>query len=170
MAPPLTAIVAVDVNWGIGRDNGLLMRLPPDMRRFRLLTLGHTVVMGRKTFASLPGGRALPDRRNIVLTRGGQACPGAETCADMETLLSQCLGPDETVFVMGGAQVYALLLPHCSAALVTKIEADLSPWDSCFPNLDATPGWAPVEESAPATWEDVSFRYVTYQNSRYREG
>ena len=75
------AIVAVDEKWGIGRDNGLLFRLPADLKRFRSLTEGHTVLMGRKTLESLPGGRGLPRRRNIVLTgrrAGGTAarCPG----------------------------------------------------------------------------------------------
>lgn len=72
------AIVAVDEKWGIGRDNGLLFRLPADLKRFRSLTEGHTVLMGRKTLESLPGGRGLPRRRNIVLT--GQRDFAAENC------------------------------------------------------------------------------------------
>ncbi len=165
MAPlALTALVAVDQNWDIGSDGQLLTRLSPDMKRFRALTLGKTVVMGRKTFESLPGARALPGRRNIVLSRSaGAVFDGAEVCADADEL-PDMLVPGEEVFVIGGAQVYALLLPRCQTALVTKIEADLSPADCSFPDLDAHPDWRMCERSPLQEWEGLRFRYVTYQN------
>lgn len=72
----MDAIVAVDARWGIGRDGGLLFRISADLRRFKALTMGHTVVMGRRTLQSLPGGRGLPGRRNLVLSQAGEPCPG----------------------------------------------------------------------------------------------
>ncbi|MDR3207805.1 MAG: dihydrofolate reductase [Oscillospiraceae bacterium] len=167
--PLFSAIVAADPHWGIGRNGELLLPLPPDLKRFRALTLGHTVVMGRRTFLSLPGRKALPGRRNIVLTHWADAvCPGAELCPSVETLLGGgVLRGAEEVFVIGGAQVYAQLLPHCARAYVTRIEADLSPADCFFPDLDAAPGWRLDEVSPAEGWEDVTFRYALYVNETF---
>jgi dihydrofolate reductase len=159
-----SAIAAADAHWGIGRNGGLLLRLPPDLRRFRDMTLGKTVVMGRKTFLSLPGGRALPGRRNIVLTHGGDAArAGAELCHSLDALLNGgMLGADEEIFVIGGALVYAELLCHCARAYVTRIDAVFPSADRFFPDLDTEPGWRLAEVSAEERWEDVKFRYALY--------
>ena len=117
----MDAIVAVDARWGIGRDGDLLFRISADLRRFKALTMGHTVVMGRRTLQSLPGGRGLPGRRNLVLSRQGDLAPeGAEVYPDMDALLAAA--PEDS-FVIGGASGYWALLDQCSTAYVTKIEA-----------------------------------------------
>ena len=111
----MDAIVAVDARWGIGRDGGLLFRISADLRRFKALTMGHTVVMGRRTLQSLPGGRGLPGRRNLVLSRQGDLVPkGAEVFHEVQPMLDAA---GEDAFVIGGAQVYRLLLARLPAAV-----------------------------------------------------
>ena len=108
------AIVAVDEKWGIGRDNALLFNLPADLKRFKELTSGHTVLMGRKTLESLPGGRGLPNRRNIVLT--GQRGFTAERAEIVHSPAEALLTADEDSWVIGGESVYRMFLPLCDAA------------------------------------------------------
>lgn len=132
----LNIIAAVAANGALGFENKLLFRLPADLRRFKALTTGHTVVMGRRTFESLPKG-ALPDRRNIVLTRTLSAIPGAEVFPSMETALASC-GEDEEIFVIGGASVYAEALPLAERLFLTHVEAVPAEADVFFPEFDAT--------------------------------
>ena len=108
------AIVAVDEKWGIGRDNALLFHLSADLKRFKELTSGHTVLMGRKTLESLPGGRGLPNRRNIVLT--GQRGFTAERAEIVHSPAEALLTADEDAWVIGGESVYRMFLPLCDAA------------------------------------------------------
>ena len=117
----MQAIVAVSQSWGIGRDGQLLFRIRADLQRFKALTTGHTVVMGRKTLETLPGGRGLPDRRNLVLTRQKSLTPDrAETVHSPEELLALA---DSDAFVIGGQEVYTRLLPYCTRVYVTKPSA-----------------------------------------------
>ena len=111
----MNAIVAVDRNWAIGRDNRLLFSIPTDMRRFQKLTIGGTVIMGRKTLDSLPGGRPLSNRRNIILTRDPAFTrDGVEAANNIETVLHMTAEADpENVWVIGGASVYAAMLGQC---------------------------------------------------------
>lgn len=134
--PHLTLIAAVDRARGIGRDNELLVRLPEDMARFKALTLGHTVIMGRKTWDSIPAKfRPLTQRRNLVLSRQpGLALPGAEVFASLDAALAAC-GGNEAVFVMGGAQVYEQSLPRADALELTEIDAGFEA-DAFFPPVD----------------------------------
>ena len=105
----MQAIVAVSRSWGIGKDGQLLFHISADLQRFKALTTGHTVVMGRKTLQSLPGGRGLPNRRSLVLTRQESFTPErAETVHSLAELLA--LAGDEA-FVIGGQEVYEQLLP-----------------------------------------------------------
>ncbi|MDR0671344.1 MAG: dihydrofolate reductase [Oscillospiraceae bacterium] len=161
----MTAIAAVDIHWGIGRNGGLLLPLPPDLRRFRALTLGHAVVMGRRTFQSLPGGHGLPGRRNLVLTRTpDRPLPGAEAIS-LSALLALRAPEGGEVFVMGGQSVYEQLLPHCRAAHITKIEADLGPADAFFPNLDSASGWRLVSRTEAEHYQGVAFFYAYYERA-----
>ena len=148
----MNAIVAVSENWGIGKDNALLFHIRADLQRFKALTTGHTVVMGRRTLESLPGGRGLPGRRNLVLsTRPDFAAERAELVRSL----------DEAV-VIGGETVYRALLARCERVYVTKVFAAADA-DAFFPDLDAAPGWA-VEESGPVQEENgLRFQYVTYR-------
>jgi dihydrofolate reductase len=129
----LVLIAAVDRRGAIGRDNELLVRLPEDMAHFKALTLGHTVIMGRKTWDSLPERyRPLPQRRNIVLSRqDGLKFDGAEVFASLEAAVAACAG-DSQVFVIGGEQVYRQALPHADVLELTEIDAEY-PADAFFP-------------------------------------
>jgi dihydrofolate reductase len=116
-------IAAIDARRGIGYRNQLLFRLPPDLQRFKEMTLGHTVVMGRKTFESI--GRPLPGRENIVLTRDRQfSPPGVRTIHQPEELWSQTapMSSASPVFIIGGAQVYEWFLPFAEQLLLTRVE------------------------------------------------
>jgi dihydrofolate reductase len=114
------AVAAMAANRVIGRDGALPWRLPEDLRFFRRLTTGHPVVMGRKTWESL--GRALPNRRNIVISRTLASAEGAEVVRSLEEL--RALGLTHDVFVIGGAEIYRLLLPVCSAVYLTVLPGE----------------------------------------------
>ena len=112
----ISIIAAVDRKRGIGYQNRLLFWLPNDLKRFKALTTGNTIIMGRKTFESLPKG-ALPNRRNVVLsTQKDLICPGTEVFPSLEEALSSCQ-PDEHVYIIGGASVYRQALPFADTPL-----------------------------------------------------
>ena len=139
----ISIIVAVAANGAIGHDNKLLYWLPDDMRRFRQLTTGHTVIMGRRTWESLPKG-ALPNRRNIVLTRQkGYDAPGAVVFASLEDALPACV--DEDVFIIGGASVYAEAMPLAQNIYLTRIDDTPAVADAFFPTIDMQE-WHAVSE------------------------
>ena len=155
----MNLIVAVDQNWAIGKDGDQLVYIPADLKRFKALTMGHPVILGRKTLATFPGGRPLKGRRNLILSRNPDFAPeGAEVFGDAESLLAQA--PEDS-FVIGGASVYRNLLGRCDTAYVTKIDQSY-PADCWFPNLDEDPAWTVEEESEPQEHEGLTFRYVTY--------
>ncbi len=156
----MRAIVAVSQNWGIGKDGQLLFRISADLQRFKALTTGHTVVMGRKTLESLPGGRGLPGRRNLVLTRQKNfASERAEAVHSLEEAVA--LAGDEA-FVIGGQEIYTLLLPYCSRVYVTRVFAD-APADAFFPNLEEDPRWRAVSASEVLEENGLKFQYVEYK-------
>lgn len=158
----MQAIVAVSRSWGIGKDGQLLFHISADLQRFKALTTGHTVVMGRKTLQSLPGGRGLPNRRSLVLTRQERFTPErAETVHSLAELLA--LAGDEA-FVIGGQEVYEQLLPYCTRAYVTKVFADV-PADAFFPNLDEDPLWRAVSTGEMQEENGLTFQYVEYQRA-----
>ena len=154
-------IAAVDQNWAIGKGGDQLCYIPADLKRFRALTTGHPVILGRKTLATFPGGRPLKNRRNLVLSRDPAFSPeGAEVFRDLDSLLDAA--PADS-FVIGGASVYTALLTACDTAYITKIHAAWPEADAFFPNLDENPAWEAVEESGPQEDGGFSFRYVTYR-------
>ena len=121
----ISIIAAVDRRMAIGFENKLLFWLPNDLKRFKALTTGNTIVMGRKTFESLPKG-ALPNRRNVVLSSNPAAeCPGAEVFPSLETALQSCK-EDEHVYIIGGASVYQQALPFADELCLTEID-DMTP-------------------------------------------
>lgn len=129
-----SVIVAFDRNYGIGRENELLCHLPGDLRWFRKHTLGHTLIMGRKTFESLPNG-PLPGRRTIVITHAPNwDAAGVEIAHSISEALSLCPVGEE-VFVAGGGQIYAAFLPLCSMLYLTRIEHAFEA-DVWFPPVD----------------------------------
>lgn len=158
----MQAIVAVGRNWGIGRDNCLIFDIPEDMAFFRETTRGATVIMGRRTLLSLPGGKPLKGRRNIVLSTREEFVPpeGAELARNPEEAarLSQA---DEKVFVVGGQQVYKAMLPFCDKIYVTVVDAE-PPCDCFFPNLDEDPEWERAETGPDRESGGFTFRIVTF--------
>lgn len=163
----MTLIVAVDRGWGIGYQGELLCRVSDDLKNFRALTTGKTVILGSKTLATFPGGKPLKNRRNLVLSRRPDLqIEGAEIAHSEEEVLSM-LTPDETAVVIGGDSVYKLLLPHCTTAYVTKFDCDL-PKDAFFPDLDNDPSWYLAEESQEFVAADTdSHPGMTYRFCRY---
>ena len=131
----IAIIAAIDKKNALGFQNRLLFYLPDDLKRFKALTTGHTVVMGRKTFDSLPKG-ALPNRRNIVLSRSTKlVLSGAEVYASLEEALKHC-ADDEQVFIMGGASVYKQAMPLADRLYMTEIDAEAAEADVYFPAID----------------------------------
>lgn len=168
MACKLSAIVAVSDDWGIGNEGAMIVSNRADMRHFVDCTTGHAVIMGRKTLDSLPGGRPLKNRRNIVLTRDGSfARDGVEVVHSVDEALSAVADEDEA-WVIGGEEVYRQLLPACAAAIVTKTHC-LRLADTYFPNLDEDGDWEVFDQSETATiGEDeedagIEYRFVTYR-------
>ena len=150
----MIAIAAVDENWAIGKDNQLLFSIPDDMKFFRETTSGHTVVMGRKTLESFPGGRPLKNRTNIVLTRDETyGAEGAVIVHSIEELMDRIKDiPGDTIFVIGGASVYQMLVPFCSKCYITKMYKEF-PADAFFPDLDADCRWTIAERGGLRKYE-----------------
>ena len=156
----MNLIVAVDEHWAIGKGGDQLVYISADLKRFRELTTGHPVILGRKTLATFPGGRPLKNRRNLILSAtAGYAVEGAEVFPDVDSLLAEA---PEDAFVIGGESVYRALLDRCDTAYVTKIHSAY-PADRFFPDLDALPQWTVAEESQPMEEKGVTFHYVTYR-------
>lgn len=132
--PPLTIIVAVTRDFAIGRGGDLLYHISDDLKRFKALTMGHPIIMGRKTFESFPKG-VLPGRRNIVVTRdSAYSAPGIETAGSLEQALALCVGSDEC-FVIGGGEIYRQALPLASKIELTLIDDTVPDADTWFPVL-----------------------------------
>ncbi len=134
----LSIIVAIAKNNAIGLNNKLIYWLPNDLKRFKSLTTGNTIIMGRKTFESLPKG-ALPNRRNIVLSRSGQATdfPSAELYRSLDEALAECKN-DAEVFIIGGASLYAEALPIADRLCLTYVDDTPAEADTFFPSFDTT--------------------------------
>lgn len=162
----MNLIVNADKNWGIGKNNELLVQIPNDMKMFRSTTIGNVVVMGRKTLESFPNGKPLPKRTNIVLTKNKNfAAKGAIVVHSKEELLEELKKyPEENIFVIGGESIYRMLLPYCTTAYVTRTDYAYDA-DTYFPNLDELPEWKLVEESEEETYFDIEYRFTKYEKS-----
>lgn len=160
----MNQIVAVDRKWAIGKEGGLLVSIPEDMKFFRTMTKGKTVVMGRKTLESFPGGKPLKGRRNIVLTRQDSAdLRGAERASSVEEALLMVKDEDpDNVFVIGGSTIYEAFLPFCEKCYVTRIDHEFEA-DTWYPDLDVSPDWETADESEEKFWDGIKFRFVTYR-------
>jgi dihydrofolate reductase len=168
----MKAIVAVDLNWGIGYRGKLLQRIPGDMKHFREKTIGKIVVMGRETFQSLPGQEPLADRINIVLSRDEKFKENCHNkysgekllvCSSLEELfLELAKYNQDDIYIIGGESVYKELLPYCSAAYVTKI-ANTYPADRYFINLDKEADWELTEAGEFLKYNEVSYRFCQYK-------
>ena len=160
----MNMIVAADRNWGIGRDNKLLVSIPADKRMFREKTGGKVVLMGRKTLQSLPGGMPLKGRTNIVLTTNRNfAAKGVIAVHSLEEALKAIADYDPAdVFCIGGDSIYHLMLPYTDTAYVTKSDYAYDA-DAYFPDLDADPGWHVASEGEEQTYFDLEYRFLRYE-------
>lgn len=161
-SPDIALIAAVARNGAIGLGNDLIFREAADQRHFRDTTMGHAVVMGRKTWDSLPPRfRPLPGRQNIVVSRNPSfQAPGAQVAHDLDQALEQAQGA-QRVFVVGGAQLYQLALPQAQWLVLTEVEADLD-GDTFFPAWDRSQFQAIAGDTA-VTAAGVHYRFVTYR-------
>ena len=162
----LSIISAINKNNGIGFKNELLYWLPNDLKRFKSLTTGHTIIMGRKTFESLPKG-ALPNRRNIVLTSQDLQFESAETFHTLEEALKACK-EEEEVFVIGGASVYTEAMPIADKLYITEVEDAEKPADVFFPEI-AADTWQEKSRECHSTDEKhlYSYSFVNYERIKH---
>ena len=160
--PEIVIIAAVAKNRVIGKDNQLLWNIPEDMAHFKALTAGHTVIMGRKTWESLPPRfRPLPGRRNIVITRQSNfAAPGAETANSLEAAIT-LEKSDKTVFIIGGAEIYAQAMTLADRLEITEVDLDLE-GDSWFPEIVAV-DWLETAKKIPSSASGTGLSFVSYR-------
>lgn len=159
----LSIIAAIDRRRGIGYQNKLLFWLPNDLKRFKALTTGHTILMGRRTFESLPKG-ALPNRRNVVLsTNPSMVFPGTERFASLDEALRHCAA-DEQVYIIGGASLYNQAMSLADELCLTEIDAEAPQVDAFFPEID--PDLWVEKERVPQPKDEkhpYDYAFVTYQ-------
>ena len=180
----IAAIVCADKNWGIGYQGDLLAKIPEDMAFFKKQTEGETVIMGRKTYDSLPV-KPLPNRENIIISR--THIPKHNECGvrihekgdyfpyrleQVQTILDFVQRCDNTVkinnmFIIGGGQIYKELLPYCQKVYVTEIDNAFKNVDTYFPNLDEMPNWWLIESSKPKEYEGLTYRFNVYEQVNY---
>ena len=151
----ISIIAAVAKNRAIGFENKLIYWLPNDLKRFKALTTGHTIIMGRNTFLSLPKG-ALPNRRNIVLSRSQRDFPGCDTYASLVEALAHCAS-DEDVYIIGGASVYKQAMPLADRLCLTEIDDTPAQADTYFPDYS---DWHEVSREAHEADERHAYRYA----------
>ena len=160
----ISAIVAVDNNWGIGYNGDLLEHIPEDLKYFQALTTGHVVVMGRKTWDSLPK-KPLKDRLNIVISsqpRGPLGDMAFSIPMDEAKVRVAISENDEEWFIIGGGTIYKEFLSICDRVYVTKIYKDHDNVDTYFPNLDKSEEWAPAACGQLLTYNDLSYQFWQY--------
>lgn len=159
----ISAIVAVDNNWGIGYKGELLEHLPPDMKYFKELTTSHVVVMGRKTWDSLLN-KPLKDRLNLVITSGERQYAEMTCFIGMAEAMARLahVEDDEEWFIIGGGSIYEQLLPLCDRVYVTKILKDHKDVDTYFPNLDKDPKWEVSTCIELREYKDIYYAFLTY--------
>jgi dihydrofolate reductase len=155
-APPrICLIAALAANRVIGRNNALPWHLPADLKRFKALTMGHPVVMGRKTHESI--GKALPGRRNLVITRNrGYSAPGCEIVHSLDEVIAACRGAEE-IFIIGGAELYRESLPRAHRLEFTEILAEFE-GDATFPDFSPAQ-WRETGREVRGNEAGIPFRY-----------
>jgi dihydrofolate reductase len=159
--PRLVLVAAVAQNGVIGARGALPWRLPEDLKHFRQLTLGHTVIMGRRTWESI--GKPLPGRRNIVVTRRADfAAGGASVAPSLEAALARCAG-EGVVFVIGGAGLYREALPRASRLILTEIHREYA-GDVSFPEFDRR-AWKETRREPRTSADGTRFDFVVYEKT-----
>ena len=157
----VTMVVAIGENNAIGKNNELLWYLPKDLRHFKTITSGHTVIMGRKTYESV--GKPLPKRRNIIITRNTElTIDGAEVVHTIEDALELCKS-DEEVFIIGGAEIYKMAMKHTDKIFLTVVHESFEA-DAFFPEIDRNL-WVETaaEKHLPDEKNNLSFTFSTLE-------
>ncbi len=159
----MNAITVVDENWGIGKDGGLLVHLSGDLKYYKSKTIGRVTVVGRKTLESFPGGKPLPDRVNIVMTRDPEyERDDCIVCRSIEEVMEEIKKyPEDQVFIAGGAEIYRQFMDLCDVFYVTKIYKGFKA-DRFFPDLDAM-GLRVTWESELQEENHISYRFLKYE-------
>ena len=163
----MKAIVAVDLNGGIGCKGNLLQRIPEDMKFFKQMTVGKVVVMGRETFESLPGKEPLKDRINIVLSKNENFKNEKITiCRSLDELFQELKKYNlDDVIIIGGESVYTQLLPYCTEAYVTQIESKYLA-DKYFVDLGKEESWELVSTGDLKNYNTINYSFLKYVNNR----
>lgn len=166
----MNLIAAADRNWGIGKNNSLLIQIPEDMQFFRATTIHNVVVMGRRTLESFPNARPLPQRTNIVLSGKPDFEVRGATVVHSITELKEELTKYDTddVFIIGGDSVYHQFEPYCKVAYITKLDYEYDA-DAHFPNLDEKENWVLHDESEEHTYFDIPYTFACYYNTDVKE-
>lgn len=160
----MDAIVAVYADWGIGAKGTQPLVIPADRRRFRALTMGAAVIVGRRTLDDFPGGRPLPGRENLVLTRQNITIGGAQVVHSPAEAVAAAARYGRC-FVIGGDSVFRQMFPHLTRVYVTKI--DSAPHsDVFFPDLDAAPAWRCVSSEPRAEHDGVGYQFCVYEKTK----
>ncbi len=160
--PTITMIAAVARDNSIGVNGDMPFRISADLRHFKAATMGKPVVMGRKTFQSLP--HALPGRRNIIVARSGFSAPGAETVSDPQEAVSLAeQGGADEIMIIGGGELYRLMMPLATKLIITQIDAEFPEADTRFPDIDP----AKWQASQTGEWftdepSGLRYRFVTF--------
>ena len=170
----IAAIVAVDNNWGIGYENNLLVSIPEDMKRFKDITTNGTVIMGRKTYDSLPK-KPLPNRTHIIISRKydkPKQLFNKSLVSNMDFIkiwLQQknVVEDNDGIYVIGGGFIYKELLCYCERIYITKINNKYKA-DTFFPNLNYLHEWNVSEESEIHTYNDIEYKFITYDRCDYQ--
>ena len=158
----LSIIVAKSINNAIGKDNKLLWKIPDDMKRFKEITTGHTVIMGRKTFESI--GKVLPNRLNIILTRDPNYKiddPNVKILGGVSDL-EEYINDENENFVIGGAQIYSILMPKCQKLYVTQVDKDFVGY-TYFPVIRENEWEVTEKTEGPKDENDFKYEYITYK-------
>ena len=157
----MNAIVAVYADWGIGRDGTQPVVVSADRKHFREVTGGSAVIVGRKTLADFPGGKPLPNRVNVVLTRGSIDMEGVTVCHSPEEVV-EIAKTAERAMVIGGGSVYRQMLPLCDTAYITKVHTTIA-CDTYFPNLDEDPQWELAEVLLSGEEKGIGYEMCLYK-------
>ena len=162
----LAAIVAVDENWGIGRNGDLLINIPEDKKFFKAKTNDSIVIMGRKTWDSLPK-KPLPNRKNYVISKSQKHVNGVDFIS-MDSAIELIQNEDSDIFIIGGGQIYEKLLPYCEKVFVTKIDKSFES-DTFFPNIEEDNTWKCVESGDIQYYQSIPYEFLTYKNRKKQE-
>ncbi|MDD5945056.1 MAG: dihydrofolate reductase [Clostridia bacterium] len=160
----MNIIASADKNWGIGNKGQLLAHVSADMKFFKSKTVGNTVILGRKTLATFPGGKPLKDRENIILTTDkafdGQGAAVVHSVEELKDFIKD--RNSESLYVIGGGTVYSQLMELCDMAYITKFEKEYEA-DTFIENLDKAEDWYLAEESEPMEERGTVYRFCTYK-------